>query len=168
MKIWIKRILIFLLVSLVVIQFIRPAKNISVGKSPTDISTKYPIPDSLNKILQVACYDCHSNNTRYPWYAQIQPVYFWLDSHIKDGKDALNFSDFLSYRIRKQYARFKQISDEVKDDGMPLSSYTFIHKDATLTEGQKQLIYAWSNAMRDSIKLKYPEDSLRKPGPAGR
>ena len=163
MKKWIKRILIFLLVSLVVIQFIRPAKNTSYRKSVADITTRYLIPDSVDKIFKVACYDCHSNNTRYPWYAKIQPVYFWLDSHVDDGKQSLNFSEFTSYRIYRQYGKFKQIGEEVKDGEMPLSSYTFIHTDAKLSEGQKQLIYAWTNAMRDSIKLKYPADSLKKP-----
>src|SRR6476659_8641049 len=109
MKKVLKRILIILLIIFVLIQFIRPEKNRSEGKGPNDISTLYPVPDSVESILKVACYDCHSNNTRYPWYAEIQPVAWWLNGHIVDGKKDLNFSEFAKYRIRKQYIKFEQI-----------------------------------------------------------
>ena len=160
MKKVLKRILIILLIIFVLIQFIRPEKNRSAGKSPNDISTLYPVPDSVESILKVACYDCHSNNTRYPWYAEIQPVAWWLNDHIVDGKKDLNFSEFAKYRIRKQYIKFEQIIKLVKDNNMPLASYTWIHKDAILTPGQKQAITGWSTSIRDSIKAHYPPDSL--------
>ena len=157
-----KRILIALLIIFIAIQFIRPAKNRSEGISANDISTKYPVPDSVQAILKVACYDCHSNNTRYPWYAEIQPVAWWLNNHIKDGKSGLNFSEFTSYRIKKQFHRLDDINKLVKKNEMPLSSYTLIHTDAKLTEGQKLAIAAWATSIRDSIKAHYPPDSLVK------
>ncbi len=157
-----KRILIALLIIFIAIQFIRPAKNRSEGISANDISTKYPVPDSVQAILKVACYDCHSNNTRYPWYAEIQPVAWWLNNHIKDGKRGLNFSEFTSYRIKKQFHRLDDINKQVKKNEMPLSSYTLIHTDAKLTEGQKLAIAAWATSIRDSIKAHYPPDSLVK------
>jgi hypothetical protein len=157
-----KRILIALLIIFIAIQFIRPAKNRSEGISANDISTKYPVPDSVQAILKVACYDCHSNNTRYPWYAEIQPVAWWLNNHIKDGKRGLNFSEFTSYRIKKQFHRLDDINKLVKKNEMPLSSYTLIHTDAKLTEGQKLAIAAWATSIRDSIKAHYPPDSLVK------
>ncbi len=157
-----KRILIALLIIFIAIQFIRPAKNRSEGISANDISTKYPVPDSVQAILKVACYDCHSNNTRYPWYAEIQPVAWWLNNHIKDGKRGLNFSEFTSYRIKKQFHRLDDINKQVKKNEMPLSSYTLIHTDAKLTEGQKLAIAAWATSIRDSIKAHYPPDSLGK------
>jgi len=157
-----KRILMALLIIFIAIQFIRPAKNRSEGISANDISTKYPVPDSVQAILKVACYDCHSNNTRYPWYAEIQPVAWWLNNHIKDGKRGLNFSEFTSYRIKKQFHRLDDINKQVKKNEMPLSSYTLIHTDAKLTEGQKLAIAAWATSIRDSIKAHYPPDSLVK------
>lgn len=157
-----KRILIALLIIFIAIQFIRPAKNRSEGISANDISTKYPVPDSVQAILKVACYDCHSNNTRYPWYEEIQPVAWWLNNHIKDGKRGLNFSEFTSYRIKKQFHRLDDINKLVKKNEMPLSSYTLIHTDAKLTEGQKLAIAAWATSIRDSIKAHYPPDSLVK------
>lgn len=157
-----KRILIILLIIFVLIQFIRPEKNKSQGISPNDISTIYPVPDSIQSILKVACYDCHSNNTRYPWYAEIQPVGWWLNNHIVDGKKDLNFSEFTKYRIRKQYVKFEQIIKLVKGNAMPLASYTWIHKDAVLSDRQKHAIIEWCTSIRDSIKAHYPPDSLAR------
>jgi hypothetical protein len=162
MKRIIKRILIALLIIFVLIQFIRPKKNISEGISANDISTKYPVPDSVQSILKVACNDCHSNNTRYPWYAEIQPVGWWLSNHIKDGKRGLNFSEFTSYRIRKQFHRLDDINEMVKKNEMPIGSYTIIHKDAILTEQQKLILANWTEALKDSIRVHYPPDSLLK------
>ena len=160
-----KTILIFLLFVLIVIQFIRPAKNISSVVSANDISTKYPVPDSVQKILAVACNDCHSNNTKYPWYAEIQPVAWWLNDHVIDGKKDLNFSEFTKYRIRRQYVKLEEINKLVKENEMPLDSYTWLHKDAKLTEAQKRIIANWSMALQDSIEAHNPPDSLKRKKP---
>jgi hypothetical protein len=163
MKKFLKRFFLFLLIVFVVIQFFRPAKNRSEGPSPNDISTKYAIPQDVLASLKTSCYDCHSNNTRYPWYNNIQPVAWWLAGHIKDGKKDLNFSEFTSYRIGKQYIKLEQINNLVKKDEMPLESYTWIHKDAILNQQQKVAIASWVTALRDSMKAQYPADSLKRP-----
>ena len=162
MKKVVKRILVILLALFILIQFFRPKKNLSAGISKNDISTQYPVPDSVQAILKVACNDCHSNNTRYPWYAEIQPTAWWLNNHINDGKKDLNFSEFTSYRLRKQYTKFDQINKLVKGNEMPLPSYTWIHKDARLTIKQKLAIATWTTSIRDSMKAHYPLDSLVK------
>jgi len=163
MKKFFKRFFLFLLIVFVVIQFFRPAKNISEAISPNDISTKYTIPQDVLASLKTSCYDCHSNNTRYPWYNNIQPVAWWLAGHIKDGKKDLNFSEFTSYRIGKQYAKLEQINDLVKKEEMPLESYTWIHKDAILNQQQKLAIASWVTGLRGSMKAQYPADSLKRP-----
>ena len=155
-----KKIIIALLIIFIVFQFFRPKKNLSASISANDISTKYPVPDSVQSILKVACYDCHSNNTRYPWYAEIQPVAWWLNNHIIDGKKGLNFSEFTSYRIKKQFHRLDDINELVKKNEMPLSSYTLIHTDAKLTEQEKIILATWTESLKDSIKALYPAGSL--------
>ncbi len=162
MKKVIKTILVFLLFIFIVIQFIRPVKNISKEVHPNDISAKYPVPDSVQRILAVACYDCHSNNTKYPWYAEVQPVAWWLNNHVKDGKKDLNFSEFTKYRIRRQYVKLDEINKLVKENEMPLYSYRWIHHDAKLTDAQKRIIANWSIALQDSIEVNYPPDSLKR------
>ena len=147
----VRKILLIVLVILVVIQFIRPARNISTTPSPHDISTEYAVPDSVKNIMAVACNDCHTNNTRYPWYANIQPVGWWLTNHVNEGKRHLNYSEFTSYDKKKQYKKMDATAHEVKEGDMPLNSYLWIHKDAKLTQAEKDLLVNWSQQLSDKI-----------------
>ena len=147
----IKKILLFLLVVLIVIQFIRPAENHSDKLSKNDITLHYTVPDTVLSILKTSCYDCHSNNTRYPWYNRVQPVAWWLSSHVNDGKRELNFSEFASYPAAKQAKKLKNTVREVKEGGMPLDSYLWIHKDAKLDQGQKDTLIQWANSLQQTI-----------------
>ena len=159
-----KKIILFLFVVFIIIQFFRPAKNIATEPDAFahDISTIYSVPDSIHEILEASCYDCHSNNTHYPWYNNVQPVAWWLSHHINNGKHGLNFSEFASYRIGKQYRRFGGIIKEIKSGGMPLSSYTLIHRYAILSTNQKNMLSDWATQIMDSIKVNTPADSLAK------
>lgn len=163
MKKFFKRLFLVLLVAFIAIQFFRPEKNISSGTSPNDITAKYAVPQDVAAILKTSCYDCHSNNTSYPWYNNIQPVAWWLKNHVDEGKRELNFSEFAAYNIGRQYRKLEEINKEVKEGEMPLSSYTLIHTDAKINESQKLAIAGWVTALRDSIKAHYPEDSLKRP-----
>jgi hypothetical protein len=162
MKRAIKIILIVLLIVFVCIQFIRPAKNISNTVNNYDITQKYSMSPDVQKIFQNSCYDCHSNNTRYPWYWQIQPVTWWMNGHINDAKREVNFSEFLSYPARKQYKKIDATNKEVQGGDMPLPSYTIIHRDARLNDEQKLLIKKWTTGVMDQMKATYPPDSLLK------
>ncbi len=155
-----KKILVALLIALVIIQFFRPEKNISTTPSPNAVAAAYTTPDDVKQILATSCNDCHSNNTVYPWYSKVQPVAWWLSSHIKEGKDELNFDEFKTFSPRRQYNKMEEVVKLVKDDEMPLNSYTWIHKDAILTADQKQKLTAWAESIREDLKQKYPMDSL--------
>src|SRR4051812_32405218 len=123
-----KFILFLLLFVLIGIQFFRPERNIHEGAPGKDIGSYYAVPAEVGPILKKACFDCHSNNTRYPWYANVQPVAWWLNNHIQDGKRELNFDEFGSYSPRKQYHKMEEAAEQVKKGEMPLPSYTWIHK----------------------------------------
>jgi Haem-binding domain len=164
-----KKILIGLLVIFVAIQFIKPEKNIS-DDNTYHVSTKYAVPDNVNQILKVACNDCHTNKTEYPWYANIQPVAWFLDHHVVDGKKHYNLSTFTKLPIAVQNHKFEETIEMVKEKEMPLSSYTYfgLHKDANLTDEQRQILVDWAQAQMDSLKANYPADSLvMKRRPAG-
>lgn len=152
-----KKILLILLVAIIVIQFIRPAKNVSAATPTQDISKIYPVSDSLHKIFLKACYDCHSDNTNYPWYANIQPVYWWMNNHIVKGKRHLNFDEFASQPAQKQAKWIRHIYEQVDSNEMPLDSYTWIHKDAILTKEEKDMVINWAQAIYAQIP-----DSLKK------
>ena len=157
-----KTIGVVLVVILIIIQFIHPERNLSNDTS-NDITKKYTVPDTVQAILKTSCYDCHSNHTEYPWYANIQPVAWWLEHHVDEGKGELNFNTFESYRIGRQYRKLEKITKEVNDGGMPITSYTLIHRYAILSDGQKKLVADWANSIHDSIKASYPADSLKMP-----
>ncbi|MEO8794438.1 MAG: heme-binding domain-containing protein [Daejeonella sp.] len=149
-----QKILLAIVAVIVIIQFIRPEKNISAEPGPNDIFAHHNAPDSLKQLIQTACYDCHSNNTKYPWYANIQPVAWWLSDHVKDGKKHLNFSEFATYTAKKAEKKLEEVGDEVKEGEMPLESYTFIHKDADLNDAQRKAIVQWSQGVREEILAK--------------
>lgn len=164
---YLKKILLGLLVVLVAIQFFHPEKNISVGVSANNIAAVYTTPEEVKTILAKSCNDCHSNNTTYPWYNNIQPVAWWLSNHVNEAKRELNFDEFASYRPRRQYNKLKEAEELVNENEMPLSSYAFIHRDAVLSEQQKQVLVDWSKGIRKQMEATYPMDSLirlkRKP-----
>lgn len=162
LKTILKRTLQILLLAFIVIQFFRPAKNKAEGISKNDISTLYTVPANVQTILKTSCYDCHSNNTVYPWYAEIQPVTWWLNNHVVDGKKHLNYSEFASYSLRKQYHKLEETDEMVEKGEMPLDSYLWIHKDADLNAEQSKAITDWVKTVMDTMKAKYPIDSLVK------
>src|ERR1700712_723585 len=110
----IRKILVALFVLLVIIQFIRPARNIGAVATTTDITHYVHVPDTVMRILQTSCYDCHSNNTVYPWYTNINPVGFWMRSHINDGKRGINFSDLSMFDKKKLDKRLGNVAEEVE------------------------------------------------------
>ncbi len=159
MQLW-KKILIAVIVLFILIQFIPTDKNAGSDATSNDIATVYPMDPELKDMFQKACYDCHSNQTKYPWYSRVQPVGWWLQNHIKEGKAELNFHEFGTYTIARKYKKLEETIKEVKDGYMPMPSYLWMHPEARLTAQEKEKINIWCQALRDSIKANYPADSL--------
>jgi len=157
----IKKIAFAFLALLVLIQFIRPERNLSDDRTH-HVSNKYLVPEEVNVVLQSACYDCHSNKTNYPGYANIQPVGWWLSNHVNNGKSDLNFSSFTTLPIAVQNHKFEEVIEMVDEKEMPLPSYTWLglHSEANLTDDQRKLIVDWARTQMDSLKANYPPDSL--------
>ncbi len=155
-----KKILWLLLIIFILIQFARPAKNLGETPSPNALTTVYPMKQEVQAIFKRACNDCHSNHSEYPWYSHIQPVGWWLNSHIKDGKRHFNLDEFMNYPVARQYKKLEETAEQVNDGEMPISSYTLMHGIAKLSEQDKKLINDWVEELRGIIKAKYPADSL--------
>jgi hypothetical protein len=152
------------LIAFIIIQFFRPAKN-TMEKSlalKSDLSTLYKIPNEVENLLQKSCYDCHTYNTDYPWYSKIQPVAWYLNNHVIDGKKHFNFNAFATYSLRKQYHKLEEIKEQIELKEMPLSSYTLIHQNAKLSPEDAKLICNWSDSVRANMEKTYPMDSLVK------
>ena len=155
-------------VALLAVQFLRPAKNRSQPAPGTGIEAGFPVPGQVMQVIRRSCYDCHSDSTVYPWYAEIQPLGWWLNSHIQEGKRRLDFDRFASYRPVRQYGRFKDIVEQLQQDEMPLGSYLFIHRYARLTPDEKEEVIHWSGTMMDSMRAHFPIDCLERKRPDSR
>ena len=156
-----KKILLALLALFLVIQLFRPEKNNS-NDLTNAVTKKYDVPEEVAIILKNACNDCHTNNTVYPWYGNVQPVAWWLDEHVKDGKRHLNLSDFTNLPIAVQNHKFEEIVEVIDENEMPLESYTYLglHQEANLTSKEKDVLKAWAVKQMDYLKSNYPADSL--------
>lgn len=155
-----KRVIIGLVIAFIVIQFFHPAKNQAEGIQLNNISTSVTVPDNVKTILNRACTDCHSNNTNYPWYNKVQPFAWILARHIDDGKNEINFDEYATYNLRRKYHKMEEITEQIKEDKMPIKSYTIIHQDAKLSNEDKQVLIQWADSVRNEMKAKYPIDSL--------
>jgi hypothetical protein len=146
-----KRILLVSGILFIALQFIRPGYNKSSQSLTTDISKVITIPDTVLTLLKNACYDCHSDNTDYPWYSNVQPMGWLMAYHIKQAKNQLNFSAFGYYPQRRQLSKLDGIANSIKDDIMPLKSYKIMHKSAQLSTDEKSLLINWAKQSTDRL-----------------
>jgi activator of HSP90 ATPase len=152
MKKVLKIILPIVLFIFIAIQFYQPALNVNKGQVyETDFEKVYDVPLNVQSILQNACYDCHSNNTKNTWYSNIQPMAWMMKRHIDNGKEKLNFSEFGSISSRRQISKLKGIANQIKNDEMPLASYKILHSNAKLSRGQKKIVIDWISKTADSL-----------------
>jgi len=148
-----KKILVALLLILIVMQFFRPKKNQSDVVPATDfLAVTNPTPE-LQSLVKNACYDCHSNHTRYPWYSEVAPFSYIIAEHVKDGKKHLNFSEWDAYSMKKKAHKLEEFVEEVKEKHMPLDSYTWLHNDAKLSEEQITKLTNWVKDIRFIYQL---------------
>jgi len=150
-SIW-KKLILLVVILFALIQLIpKPNKNIADSINTASIDAIYSVPDTVFHLMKEACYDCHSNNTHYPWYSNIQPFAWYLNNHITEGKKELNFDEFGNYASRRRKSKLKSIASQIEDNGMPLTSYKLIHRNARLSKDEKKLIINWAKNYLDSF-----------------
>ncbi|PQJ82894.1 heme-binding domain-containing protein [Polaribacter glomeratus] len=147
----VKIILLVLLVAFVGLQFVPTALNTSDVVPKTDFMMVNNVPEIIKNKLQVSCYDCHSNNTAYPWYNKIQPVAWILEDHIKKGKDELNFSEWDLLSSRRKASKLRSIIKQIESNEMPLESYTLIHRNALFSLVEKQKIIEYISELKNNL-----------------
>jgi len=153
MKKYFKKIFILGVIIFLLTQLYQPARNTSYEQDISlDFVSQYNAPKNIETMLRNSCYDCHSNNTNYPWYSSIEPGALFMVNHINEGKKELNFNEFGSYSNRRKASKLKAILNQIKTNKMPLSSYTIIHKNADLEENQKEQIINWLNSLEKNEK----------------
>lgn len=144
-----RKIFLILAILFIAIQFIPVELNQSEDISKDDfIATTNP-PKEITTLLKTSCYDCHSNNTVYPWYDRIAPVSWWINEHVEHGKSELNFSEWNTYTKKRQNHKLKEIIEETEKAKMPLESYLIMHGDAKLSEEQIMSLKKWVNTIKE-------------------
>ena len=134
------------------IQFIPTKRNQSDIVPKTDFMVVNKVPESVMKTIRTSCYDCHSNNTSYPWYNNLQPMTWYLQHHINEGKDELNFNEWDNYSKRRKKSKLRSIISQIEDNEMPLDSYTLLHKEAILSNDSKTELIDYMNLLNDELK----------------
>jgi hypothetical protein len=140
-----------LLALLVILQFFRPERNEDLRQTGNDLGRNLEVPADVSVVLQHSCYDCHSNDTRYPWYSWVSPVSWLLERHISHGKAELNFSEFGNLDRSAKITALSNLCEVLEEGSMPLKSYLLIHRDARLTAEETAAICKWSEA--EAMKL---------------
>jgi ABC-type nickel/cobalt efflux system permease component RcnA len=144
MKKWLKRIALVLLIAFAAIQFWRPDRtNPPVDRSRT-IQAVMPVPPHVDAILRRSCYDCHSNETVWPWYSNVAPMSWRVADHIHEGREHLNFSNWAAYPPRDAHHLLEETCEEVKERHMPLKDYLFLHPKARLSDADVRALCEWS------------------------
>jgi len=156
-----KKIALVILLLFIAVQFIPYEKNTSEA-APQPMSGSYNIPDNVQILLENACNNCHTNSSEYPWYASVEPIGYWLNSHIQDGKRHLNFDEFTHKPLAWQNHKFEETIEMVEEKEMPLPSYTYLglHPEANLSDAERQMIIDWAQDQMNYLKATYPADSL--------
>ncbi len=136
-----KKAVIIILILGMGIQFIPVPKNQSDEVPKFDFLLAIEAPITIQKMIKASCYDCHSNNTNYPWYGRVRPFAWFLQKHIDEGKEELNFSTFQEYSGRMQREKVRSMISQIRDDEMPLKEYLWMHPEAEMSDREKaQLI----------------------------
>ncbi|WP_338770406.1 heme-binding domain-containing protein [Bernardetia sp. ABR2-2B] len=142
------KIIFVLLIIGVGIQFIpTPINQDRKENTPTAFVKLYSPPLKVQNLLKNSCNDCHSNYTAYPWYNKLQPMSWFLERHIKEGKSELNFDEFDTYSDRKKRNKLTSIKGQIEENEMPLSSYTFIHRESKLSDKEKEILIFYFDSL---------------------
>lgn len=151
MKSLILKILAGLFLILIILQFFGPDTSSPAADPSKDFISNTQPPEQVNDILKSACYDCHSYQTKYPWYSRIEPVSWWLQDHINEGRDEFNMSLWTDYSTSRADHKLEEAIELVEEEEMPLPSYTWVHGDARLTSEQRKALTNWFTSLRTEI-----------------
>ncbi|MEZ4985059.1 MAG: heme-binding domain-containing protein [Saprospiraceae bacterium] len=143
MKLPLKKIGMGLVALLLLAQLIPVDRSVESLPAEQDFLTSVDAPAPMAELIRSACYDCHSHETAYPWYAKIAPFSFLIQNHIKEGRQNLNFSAWGSYPEGKATHKLEECSEEVAEGKMPMKSYTWMHAEARMSEAQADALAQW-------------------------
>lgn len=139
---------IALIIALVVMQFIQPDRTNPESDVNNDFIAVNNIDSEIGHFLKTACYDCHSNNTRWPWYSKVAPVSYVVAHHVEEGREHLNFSEWGTYSEGKAEHKLEECIEEIKEGEMPMWGYVALHSDADLTDEEMEQLVNYFDSLR--------------------
>ena len=141
----------FLAVILVLIQYYPTDKPLTYANNPNGLLQNNQVPNHISSILKSACYDCHSNETKYPWYASIAPLKWLIYSDINQGREELNFSDWNTISKEEKADILDDISTIILEEEMPLKKYVLLHSEAKLSLKDREDISNWAELALENL-----------------
>jgi len=132
-----------LVIILVVFQFFRIDKTNPVVDPSKTFLNAYSAPENVRTLFRQACFDCHSNETVYPWYTNIAPVSWWIKHHVNEGREEMNLSEWADFSERRKNHKLKKMKKALSEGWMPLDSYKWMHDKARLTKQQRKTMADW-------------------------
>ena len=147
----IKKVLIGLLVIFIISQFFPANLPEVIADNPADLLANNDVPKNIEKILRTSCYDCHSNETVYPWYSYVSPVKFLVSKDTRNGRKHLNFSKWEDYSKADKLEALDDIGEEVEEGEMPMKIYPITHPDAKLSDADRETLILWAENFAESL-----------------
>lgn len=155
-----KRILLGLLIVIVGIQFIRPSRSVPPSNPQSTFEALNNPPAEIVDLMEVACYDCHTHQTEYPWYANVAPVSWWIGNHISEGRDHFNMTLWGKYNLREKIHKLEEAAEEVNKGHMPENSYTWMHKGAKLSDAQRNQLVVYFTELKEALQSIPPRPGM--------
>lgn len=158
MRKWLKRSLMALVVLAAVAQFVRPARTNPVSNPQEHMQALLPVHPEVAGAFSRACNDCHSNTTVWPWYSNVAPASWLVINDVKEGRSEMNFSAWGTYNAEKQQKLLGKICEEVRGGEMPGAAYTLVHRNAKLSDADRQAVCSWTKTVASSASAEEKED----------
>ena len=146
-----KKILLGLLTIFLISQLFPANLPEVIHDNPADLLSNNDVPEDIEKMLRTTCYDCHSNETVYPWYSYVSPVKFLVSKDTRKGRKHLNFSEWEDYSMADKLEVLDEISEEVGEGEMPMKIYPIIHPDAKLSDVDREVLVSWAEDFAESM-----------------
>ena len=146
-----KRILLLLLGIVVLIQFIPSNLPDVTFENPNDLLANNDVPENIESLLRTSCYDCHSNETVYPWYSYVAPVSYLISKDTREGREHLNFSEWEKMDAIEKAEALDDMAEEVEEGEMPMKIYPIMHSNARLSDADRNALAEWAEEMGEEL-----------------
>jgi hypothetical protein len=157
-RLWLKIVLFILVLGLIAIQLV------PVERTNPPVTAEIQLDSDVGEQLRLSCYDCHSNETNWPWYAWIAPVSWLAAGDVNEGREHLNFSVWADYPVDKRIHLLEEMREEIAESKMPMKIYLLLHGEARLDTAGREALINWARKREQILRTSMDETRLDVPG----